>query len=234
MAEKNSALIWERVQAGHRVRNLDYGAIVGAAMKLADHDGIEAVSMRSVASALDAGTMSLYRYVAGKDDLLDLILDEAYGQIPLPPRSRSDWRKQLKMVAVETRRVLKKHAWVSSLITMRPNLGPNYLRWFEFLLETTSSSGRSVEARMRMIGTLWAYVSGFIAYELGEMETNRRLKLTEAKKRRAVQPYVERVLATGNYPCLAEFLKAGIPQSSEKDFLAGLDAVLTGISSVEA
>src|SRR4051812_22226859 len=141
MAEKNSALIWERVQAGHRVRNLDYSAIVGAAMKLADHDGIEAVSMRRVASALDAGTMSLYRYVAGKDDLLDLILDEAYGQIPLPPRSRSDWRKQLKMVAVETRRVLKKHAWVSSLITMRPNLGPNYLRWFEFLLETTSSSG---------------------------------------------------------------------------------------------
>lgn len=234
MAARDCRLIWERVQADHRARNLDYGAIVGAAMKLADRDGIEAVSMRSVAGALGAGTMSLYRYVAGKDDLLDLILDAAYGQIPLPQPSRSDWRKQLRLVAMETRRVLKEHSWVASLISRRPNLGPNYLRWFEFVLETTGSSGRSMETRVRMIGTLWAYVSGFIAYELGEIETNRRLKLTEAKKRRMVQPYVDRVLGTGKYPCLAELLKRGIAPPSEEDFLTGLNAVLTGFASMDA
>jgi AcrR family transcriptional regulator len=178
--------------------------------------------------------MSLYRYVGGKDDLLDLILDAAYGQIPLPQPTRSNWRKQLRMVAVETRRVLKEHCWVASLISRRPNLGPNYLRWFEFLLETTVSTGRSMETRVHMIGTVWAYVSGFIAYELGEIEINRRLKLTEAKKRRMVQPYIDRVVATGKYPCLTELLKRDIKQPSDRDFLTGLDAVLAGIASMGA
>ena len=83
-----------------------------------------------------------------------------------------------------------------------------------------------------MIGTLWAYITGSIAYELEEMETNRRHYFTEAKKRRIVQPYVMRILATGNFPCLAEFWKSGGGQPSDEGFTSGLDAVLAGIQSM--
>jgi len=232
MAGQKAALIWERISAGRRSRKLDYSAIVCAAMKLADDEGIEAVSMRKVAEALGVGTMSLYRYVTGKDDLLDLILDAAYGEIPLQEASGADWRKHLRVVAIETRQVLKEHKWLALLISRRPTLGPNYLRWFEFLLATTGASGRSMRTRARVIGTLWAYISGFIAYELGEIETNRRYKLTEAKKRRMVQPYLTQIIATGKYPCLTEFLKIGIGQPTDQDFKIGLDAVLAGIDSL--
>jgi AcrR family transcriptional regulator len=226
-------LIWERMAEGPASRKLDYGSIVRAAMKLADRDGIEAVSMRNVAAALDAGTMSLYRYVAGKDDLLDLILDAAYGEIRLPQDVGIDWQNQFRRVAVESRRVMKSHPWLASLMSRRPTLGPNYLRWFECLLGATLSSGRNMQIRIRMIGTAWSYVSGFIAYELGEMETNRKYKLTEAKKRKAAQPYVAQILATGRHPHLSEFLKHGnIGQPTDEDFTAGLNAMLTGIASM--
>ena len=232
MAGSKTTLIWERAAEEHTSRRLHYDAIVEAALKLADRSGLEAVSMRNVAAALDAGTMSLYRYVTGKEDLLDLILDAAYGEIPLPESSRLGWQERLRRVALASRRVLKVHPWLASLISRRPTLGPNYLRWFECLLRSTGESGKSLEVRVRMIGTLWAYITGFIAYELGEIETNRRHRLTEEKKRRIVQPYVLRILATGNFPCLAEFWKSGKGQPTDADFTAGLDAVLRGIEAM--
>lgn len=232
MAKKQAALIWERIGADHPARKLNYAAIIGAAMKLADRGGLEAVSMRNVAGALDAGTMSLYRYVADKEDLLDLILDAAYGEIPLPQAPELGWQERLRRVGISSRQVLKAHPWLASLITRRPTLGPNYLNWFEYLLSCTERSREAMDARVRMIGTWWAYITGFIAYELGEMETNRRHRLTETKKRRIVQPYVLKVLATGNFPCLADFWKRGVGQPTDADFAAGLDVVLAGLKSV--
>ena len=98
MAEE-ALFIWERLRTERATRKLNYGAIVRAAMKLADRDGLEAVSMRNVARALNAGTMSLYRYVSGKEDLLDLILDAAYGEITLPESPQLNWQERLRRVS---------------------------------------------------------------------------------------------------------------------------------------
>lgn len=236
MPAKRETLIWERMQTGRTARRLDYGAIIRATTWLADREGIEAVSMRHVAAALDAGTMSLYRYVSGKDDLLDLVLDAAYGEIPLPARAGADWIERIRRIAIDTRRVMRSHPWLASLVSRRPTLGPNYLSWFESLLEATAVSGRSLPVRVRMIGTVWAYLSGAIAYELGERETDRRHKLTAAKKRRIAQPYIARLIGGGLHPHLAEFFTAGLGQQNEarqqEAFLAGLDAVLRGIQTM--
>jgi AcrR family transcriptional regulator len=190
-------LIWQRVLAARPTRKLDYPGIVRIAMEIADELGLDAISMRNVASRLEAGTMSLYRYVAGKGELLDLILDSAYGEIAIPRQQSKDWRSDILRVARETRTVLKAHPWLTPLITMRPSLGPNYLRWFEFLLATTSAPGRAMRTQVRMIGTIWAYVTGFVGYETGEIETNRRHNLTEERKRELAAPYVQQVLSTG-------------------------------------
>ncbi len=201
-----------------------------AAAEIADRQGIEAVTMRSVATALTAGAMSLYRYVRGKDDLLDLILDAAFGEIELSADG-ANWSVWLREAALESRRVIKLHPWMPALMIARPTLGPNYLRWFEYLLQATANSKWSMRRRMQLIGTVWAYVTGFVAYELGEAENNRRHDLSEADKRRAAAPYVERLLATGAYPNLAEFLKLENAPPGDADFEAGLQAILAGFAN---
>jgi len=230
MVNKQSVLIWQRLLVEHTSRKLDYTSIVHTAMKIADRGGLAAVSMRNVAAALHVGTMSLYRYVSGKDDLLDLILDAAYSEIPLPKNPGPDWRTQLTRVAIDSRRALKSHAWLGSLVTQRPTLGPNYLRWFEFLLAATTSPNRNMRTQVRMIGTLWSYITGFLAYELGETETNRRHNLTEAKKRLLARPYLSQIISTGRHPYLQQFLKSRVGEPTDTDFRAGLRAVLAGIA----
>ena len=169
-----------------------------------------------------------------KDDLLDLILDAAYGEIPLPDSPDGDWQSQLMSVAVASRRVLKAHSWLAPLIASRPTLGPNYLRWFEYMLAATASAHRDMRTRVRMIGTMWSFVTGFVAYELGEMEVNRKYKLTEAKKRRLARPYVTQVIATGKFPNLEQFLNCEIGAPTDEDFREGLRAVLGGLTSISS
>jgi len=69
-----------------------------------------------------------------------------------------------------------------------------------------------------MMGTMWSFITGFIASELGEIETNRRYKLTDAKKRKIAQPYPSVALATGSYPNLQQFLASGISAPTDDDF----------------
>jgi AcrR family transcriptional regulator len=232
MVKNKSTLIWQRLIAERAPRKLDYVSLIGAATNIADRQGLAAVTMRSVAAAVGAGTMSLYRYVSGKDDLLDLILDAAYGEIPLPVSSARDWQDRLTRVAMDSRRVLKAHSWLAPLLTSRPTLGPNYLRWFEYLLAATASPHRDMKTQVRMIGTMWSFVTGFVAYELGEIETHRKHKLTEARKRQIALPYVTQVIATGKFPYLEQFLKSGAGRPTDDDFREGLRAVLAGIASI--
>lgn len=231
MAGTRSKLIWERLGTPRVSRKLDYNRIVRATMSLADKKGIEAFSMRNVADALGVGAMSLYRYVDGKDDLLDLILDAAYGEIPLPRAPQMGWLQKFRRVAIESRRVMQSHPWLASLVSRRPTLGPNYLRWFEYLLEASASSGCGMARRVQMIGTVWAYVSGFIGYELGERETERKHNLTRAEKRRIARPYVSELLSRGEFPHLAEFIKSDLGQPNDEAFVNGLEIVLSGIEA---
>ena len=80
------------------------------------------------------------------------------------------------------------------------------LRWYEFLLNATSSICDRPEKQLEMIGVIWAFTLGSVTYELGEMENNRRHGLTEAKKRKIAEPYIKSVLATGRYPQLAKVI----------------------------
>jgi AcrR family transcriptional regulator len=229
MASSNRRLIWERLDTPPKSHKLDYDRIIRVAMSLADQKGIEAVSMRNIADVLKVGAMSLYRYVEGKEDLLDLILDAAYGEISLPEASQMGWRETFHSVAIESRRVMRSHPWLATLVSRRPTLGPKYLKWFEYLLASSAATGCGMEERIQMIGTVWAYISGFIAYELGEMETERRHNLTPAKKRRIAKPYVSALLARGEHPHLAEFIQSDLGRPDDTAFANGLEIVLNGI-----
>jgi AcrR family transcriptional regulator len=224
-------ILWHRARKVRAAGKLGYASITQAAMRLADRGGLDALSMRTLAERLGCGTMSLYRYVRGKDDLHDLILDAAFGEIAVAKAVSSDWRRDLSKVFGATRVVMLKHPWLATLLITRPAIGPNYLRWFEFLMEATAAPNRDVLTQVRMIGTVWAFVSGSVAYEAGERENDRRNRLTPAKKRAAVGPYMAGVVGTGKFPQLARYMEAGpAHEPTERDFEFGLRVVLDGLA----
>ncbi len=223
------ALIWQRMEERRKDRKLNYLSITNAAMELADQAGLEGLSMRSLAERLGAGTMTLYRYVADRDDLLDLILDHAFSEIKIPARATKDWRKDVTSVAIATRATMLRHPWLATLLIQRPTLGPNYLRWFEFVLSSTASIGRNLDVQLDMVGVIWAFIFGSVTYEVGEMENNRRHQLTEEKKRTIAEPYLRSLLATGQFPQLAKVLASPRHANPLKAFRFGLKSVLDGL-----
>jgi AcrR family transcriptional regulator len=205
-------------------------SVVDAAVTLADAEGLESVSMRRVAAELGVGTMSLYRYVETKDDLLDLMIDQVMGEGERPPR-RSDWRAELRGIGLRHRTLVLRHPWVLGVCASRPPFGPNMLDTTERMLSAMDGQGIGIDAMARLGGTVMAYVSGFVMSEIAEVETIRRTGVTEDEYRSAVGPYLMGVLAEGRHPLLARYLHdAEHHPDPDQVFESGLDRVLDGIA----
>lgn len=99
-------------------------AVVGAAIEIADTAGIEALTMRAVATALGMTPMATYTYVPGKAELLDLMVDQVYGAMARTDLDELPWRARVTAIAGENRALLARHPWLAYLPTTRPPLGP--------------------------------------------------------------------------------------------------------------
>lgn len=121
-------LLWTRGSESTKgpKQRLSVDQIVNAAVELADRDGIDAISMRKVAAALSVGTMSLYTYVPGRDELFELMIDEAFGERELPD-GQLDWRKQLEFHAEQAWQMYQRHPWLIWSNLWRMPLGPHVL-----------------------------------------------------------------------------------------------------------
>ncbi|OKI22622.1 TetR/AcrR family transcriptional regulator C-terminal domain-containing protein [Streptomyces sp. CB03911] len=117
------------------------GEIAAAAVALADAEGVEAVTMRRVAQALDLSPMALYTYVPGKAELLDLMLDTVYASMPRATPEGDDWRARLAAVAADNRALYRAHPWAASLPTGRPPLGPGLMAKYEYELRALDGVG---------------------------------------------------------------------------------------------
>ena len=198
-----ATVIWERVGRASRGPHpsLTHERIARAAIAIADDEGIESVSMRKVAARLGAGTMSLYRYVDGKDDLIDLMIDEVYGEAQCEPHS-GNWRADLARIASDIRRVTLRHPWLASVLypTARPTFGPNLLRVIEHALAAVDGIGLDIDGMLDMWMTVNDFVQGYVMAELAEQEATRRTNLTLAQWRARITPYVRRIVESGRYP----------------------------------
>lgn len=224
-------LIWDRLHARADQPTLNRQQIVQTAIAIADVAGAEGITMRRIATELGSGAMSLYRHVFSKDDLLDLMIDEVFGEITLPDAASEPWRQSLTTLAKETRTVFKRHAWLSAVLNSRPTIGPNYMRWFECSLAVFANLELDIETTVQMVGTLYAYVSGVVRYEVAEEEHVRRTGLTEEDKRIYATPYIERLIEGGKYPNFARLFQAGIQPDSEQSFEFGLQYLLDGFAA---
>ena len=228
-----TSLIWERLAPGTRGPRpgLTHDQITREAMTLADAEGLGAVTIRGVAARLGVGTMSLYRYVAAKEDLLDLILDAAYAEIQTTGAATGDWQADLRTLAQLTRGMLRSHPWAATLLATRPPLGPAYLRHFERSLAAVAHLGLSIADMVRMTSVLYGFVAGVATYEAAEQEADRRLGMTEAQKRTSIEPYVHGLVATGELPQFSRFLSAAPDLDPERGFEFGLDRILAGLAA---
>ena len=139
------ALLWREPGFGQSGRGpkqaLSVDDVVATAVEIADAAGLDSLSMRKVADALGVGAMSLYTYVAGKAELLDLMLDFVYLRMPRPARPGSTWRDKLRAVADENRALYLAHPWLSTVPTARPPLGPGLMAKYEHELSAFDELG---------------------------------------------------------------------------------------------
>jgi AcrR family transcriptional regulator len=125
-------LAWGLRDAGSRGprRGLTLERIVAAGIKVAHTDGLAALSMARIAGELGVGTMSLYRYVAAKDELLSLMVDTALGPPP-PPAPGEDWRAGLTRWALGVWAAYRRQPWVLRVPISGPPYGPNNVAWLD-------------------------------------------------------------------------------------------------------
>ncbi len=221
-------LVWERPEPPDRPvpAQLSRERIVQAAIRLADADGLEAVSLRKVAAALEVGPMRLYGYIATKDELLDLMVDAVYAEI----RPAGDgWREVLHSLAETTRQTVHHHEWLADLIGGRPQLGPNALARGEAV--TAALDGVDVDLVMPVVTAVDSYVIGAVRREIAERRAERATGLDKEQWQVSFGPYLKRTLATGRFPALATVIRDAAHLDADQTFRTGLGFLLDGIAA---
>lgn len=221
-------LVWERPEPPSRPAPtpLSRASIVRAAIELADAEGLDAVSLRKVGAALGAGPMRLYGYLATKDELLDLMVDEVYGE--MEPQATNGRREALRVLANQLRDAARRHEWFADLLGGRPQFGPNALAHTEATLTAAGAADHPVEA-FRAVGAVTAYAIGAVRREVSESRAARVSGLDVNDWQRAMSPYLRRAFATGRYPTLAGALGLLPDDSPDDAFALGLELVLNGV-----
>jgi AcrR family transcriptional regulator len=224
-------VIWERVEkAGQPSRaSLSYERITKAAVELADADGIDAVSMRRVAAKLNAGAMSLYRYVESRDDLIELMADAVYGEAVQSERT-GDWRADLGAWAGLSREIALRHPWLVAQATTRGAFGPNMLAMMESTLNLLDGHGLSGAQMIDLWATVQSFVQGHVLEELAAQRERQRTGLTDDQWREQVGPHLEKAIATGRYPRLAQVFGEHRPENTEA-FDRRLELLLDGLAA---
>lgn len=158
--------VWTRSEPASRKPRLSRDDIAAAAIRIADAEGFDAVSMRRLAAELDAGTMTLYHYLRTKDELLTLVFDAFMSEVVLPAGERlpRGWRAAISVIARQTRDALRRHPWVLD-ITDDPSIGPNAMRHFDQSWQALASSHASFDDKLDLITAVDEYVFGFCLHE---------------------------------------------------------------------
>jgi AcrR family transcriptional regulator len=218
-------------------QGLSVEQVVATAIDLADTDGLGAVTMRQVAHTLGVVPMSLYTYVPGKAELLDLMLDTVYGQMPRGDLSRTPWRERLAAVAQENRDMFDRHPWVADIATNRPPLGPGLMAKYEH--ELTAFDGLGLDD-VEMDAAL-TFLLGFVhaaARSAAEAAAVRQdSEMSEEQWWAANAPLLTRVFDQNRYPTASRVGAAagaahGAAYSPDHAYHFGLQRILDGLGAL--
>lgn len=203
--------------------------VVLEAIRLADREGVDGLSMRRLADALEAGAMSLYHYVANKDELLDAMTDVVFEEIELPSEE-TDWQSAMRRRAVSARQALARHPWAIGLMESRTSPGPANLRHHEAVIACLRKAGFSVLMATHANWLLDSYVYGF-ALQASSLPFDTADELADM----AEDVYLPQ-LPPDEFPYLNEsaaaLAAAGFDPTEQ--FTFGLDLVLAALEPLRA
>jgi AcrR family transcriptional regulator len=238
-------LLWGRRERGRRGPRpgLSADAIVDAAVRIADAEGLEAISMARVAAELGFTTMSLYRYVASKDELLQLMFNaSALGAESLVIEG-DDWRSRLRNWAVIQRDMLDRHAWITQMPMPAPPLAPNSLHFVERALQAMDGTGLADTEKLRVVGLLSSYTlnEARMANDAARAAAEAaRAQSAEASGHAPEPPLtfedlLRELVDEQTYPHLYRLAWSSPgsgPLSEREEFLAGIDLILDGVQAL--
>lgn len=216
-------------------RGLSLGRIVEVAVKVALADGLAAVSMHRVASELGTSAMTLYRYVASKDELLALMVDAASGSPPVPQSPDEGWREGLSRWAWAELSIYRQHPWMLHIPISGPPATPNQVAWLDQGLRTLHGSGLTETEKISVILLL----TGFVRNEASQAASlSAAVQAAGSTTQEAMTSYARllaRVVDAGRFPALRAAIDAGAIDAAEApydEFIFGLERILDGIEAL--
>ncbi|MHA7207808.1 TetR/AcrR family transcriptional regulator [Arthrobacter sp. MDT1-65] len=192
--------------------------VLRSALALADADGLAGLTIRTLAQELGSRPMSLYYYVANKEQILDGIVDLVFAEVHLPVIG-APWRQEMLTRARSMREVLARHPWAVGLLESRRNPGPATLRHHDATLGTLRSSGFTLQATAHAYAVLDSFIFGFALQEAA-------LPLSGAESVPEVAAPIMERFAGGEYPWLME-IATGIVLQPGYDFADEFEHGLT-------
>jgi AcrR family transcriptional regulator len=197
---------------------------IAAAVKLADKDGLSALTMRSLASALGIEAMSLYHHVQNKDDLLNGMVDHVFAQVPLPAPG-APWKVAMRERAHALRSALKRHRWSIGLLESRRAPGLATLHHHDAVLGILLAAGFSLPLTGHAYALLDSYIYGFAQQEAAlPFETSDE---TQALAGQMMGAFPEGAFQHLKAFTLGHVLKPGYAFGHEFEF--GLELILDGL-----
>lgn len=207
--------------------------IAAAAIKLADAEGLGAVSMSRVAGALGFTTMSLYRYVSGKDDLIVLMLDVAIGRPDCPANAAQGWRVLLERWSLEYLTVLRRHPWMTRVPISGPPITPNNVAWMEYVLSVLSGTMLTEQEKLSVLLLLSNYVRGVGQLLVDIAEAERANPPGQGAAMSQYGQVLSQLIDADRFPALCGVLASGAlddDDDPDAEFHFGLRRVLDGVA----
>lgn len=211
--------------------------VVRAATDLADTKGLAALSMRTVAEAVDVSTMSLYTYVPGKDELVALMVDAAYAAMSRPDLADLPWERRLQTIADANLLLVQHHPWLAGVSAARPPLGPGVMAKYEHELSAFDHLGLDDITTDDCLTVLLTFVHGTARTAIAADEDRRSSGLTDEQWWQANGPLLAEVLDQNAFPRATRIgTAAGAANGSAYDpqraYAFGLQRILAGVSAL--
>jgi AcrR family transcriptional regulator len=200
-----------------RPRSLTDAQVASAALTVIDRDGLSGLSMRTVAKQLEVSTMALYRYVADREELEQLVVELVLGAVDTtPPSADIPWRERIEVLVLRLRDTVGAHPAVVPLTLTHRHASPGVLRWSETVLGILTEAGIEGDRRVVALRGLLAYVIGAIQLEhLGPLSGQGTVAISE--------------LPAGSFPYMAETARYAAGVDADQEFRGGLAMVLRGM-----
>ncbi|WP_311932082.1 GntR family transcriptional regulator [Microbispora sp. H11081] len=188
-------------------RELTRERVVRAAIEIADAEGLQALSMRGVAARLGVAAMSPYRYVGGKDDLILLMADAAFGELGYPGDHPEGWRERLEIAGRTLWAIFRRHPWLAQLSPLgRPLPLPGLAAHADWALATLDGLGLDSATALDLHILLYSHVQGLAINLEREAQIAAATGLSEDQWMDVQGPALSAIAGSGRYPAFAKVL----------------------------